>query len=287
MAVSSLRTSEAVNQFLLYLRTRKGRSKTTIDTYKSALGFFVEFVEDCEVGDITIHKIDQYADSLAVFNYGQKTLRNKLTPIRSLVKYLYSREYIDLRPEAIELPVVDEIEANFLEPDEQQALISACRDARERALILFLLSSGVRVSELINAKTRDLYERTLAVKKGKGGNYRATFITKEAEQALHNYHASMPPQTYLFPNASGGKISRQFVYKKVAEISARARIEKRVSPHTLRHTFATNLLRSGGRAEDIQPMMGHKNIRTTLIYTHFTNEYLHQRYDQIVEGKLA
>jgi integrase/recombinase XerD len=287
LSSTPLKTSEAVEQFLLYLGTRKARSKSTIDTYRSALGFFVAFVGDCNIDDITISRIDNYADSLSVFNYGSKTLRNKLTPIRSLIKYLYSRDYTSIRPESIELPVVVEIEANFLEPDEQERLIRACRNPRERALILFLLDSGVRVSELVNARTSDLYERTLAVRKGKGGKPRATFITEEANEAINIYHSTLHPQTYLFPNAVGGQISRQYIARKVSEIAARACINKKVSPHTLRHTFATNLLRKGGRVEDVQPMMGHTNIRTTLIYTHFTNSYLHDRYDKIMEGKLS
>lgn len=286
MAETNLTLSEAIDKFLLYLTVRKGRSKDTIVTYRSTLGMFMQYCGDIDVSLLTVELIDTYADTLV--GYKPKTLRNKLAPIRSLVAFLYAKEIINVRKESIDLPAVTEIEANFLDDEEQQKMLDACKDTRECALILCLLRSGLRVSELINARKDDLFDRSLVVRKGKGGKPRVTFISDDANNAIILYHREIGvDQVYLFPNKSGSKISRQYVSRLVTSVAQRAGITKKVSPHTLRHTFATNLLRAGARIEDVQPMMGHTNMRTTRIYMHFTNDYLKQRYDDIMQNALV
>lgn len=283
MAENTDRASVLLEKFLVYLRVRKGRAEDTIYTYRSVLMPFIAFIGDCDVKDITVAMIDEYAESLSVRSYKPKTIKNKLTPIRSFVSFLYAKDYIDMRPESIDLPSIEEAEANFLESFEQVELIAACKDLRERAMVLCFLRSGVRVSEFVNLRVGDLYKRSLIIRRGKGGEPRPTFITEDAEKAIKKYTATLPKgQRYLFPNASGERLSRQYVHRKIVEIASRTSIDKPISPHTLRHSFATDMLRRGARAEDVQPMMGHKNIRTTLIYMHFTNDYLHKQYDKIM-----
>lgn len=283
MEEESARLDAVIRQFLEYQRYRKSRTKATIDTYRSALNTFCHFAENCVVTDLSIRLVDSYANSLASHNYSQKTLRNKLTPIRSLFSYLYAKDYTDIKPEKIDLPTVSEIEANFLEDEEQERLLAACKDLREKALILCFLRSGLRVSELIEARVDDLSHRSLIVRCGKGRKPRITFISEDAEVSITQYHATLSPQTYLFPSITGHKLSRQYVCRVVTTCALRAGLTKKVSCHTLRHTFATNLLMRGARIEDVQPMMGHSNIRTTRIYMHFTNDYLHSRYDEIMQ----
>lgn len=273
----------AIQRFLEYQRARKGRAISTIDTYRSALMIFSDFAENCRIDELSVGLVDRYAETLSLKNFTPKTIRNKLTPIRSFIAFLYAKNLTDIRPQSIDLPSVTEIESNFLDENEQERLLKHCKDLRETALILCLLRSGLRVSELVNAKTDDLHKRSLVVSRGKGGKPRVTFITPDADEAIANYHATIPPQTYLFPSLSGQKLSRQYIARIVTECAKRAGITKKVSPHTLRHTFATNLLTRGARAEDVQPMMGHKNIRTTLIYMHFTHAYQQDRYDEIMQ----
>jgi site-specific recombinase XerD len=272
----------AISQFLDYQRVRKSRTIATINTYRSALHSFSKFVGNIDVSELSVRLVDRYADSLPL-TYSEKTLRNKLTPIRSFFSYLYAKDITNIRPEKIDLPTVTEIEANFLDNEEQERLIAACKDVREEALILCFLRSGLRVSELIDAHLDDLHNRSLVVRNGKGRKPRITFIAQDADEAIKAYHATLHPQTYLFPSATGHKISRQYIHRTVRECAQRAGLTKKVSCHTLRHTFATNLLMRGARVEDVQPMMGHTNIRTTMIYMHFTNDYLHSRYDEIME----
>lgn len=278
--------SQATAKFLDYLHSRKGRSATTIDTYRSAISLFIKYAGDIPVSDLTVTMIDEYAETLG--KYKPKTLRNRLTPIRSLIAYLYAKDIINIRKESIDLPTVVEIEANFLDDDEQRRLIEACSCIRDRALILCLIRSGLRVSELIDAHKDDMFDRSLVVRRGKGGKPRITFITEDADKAIREYHKSLKyDQTYLFPSEKGTKISRQYIHRIIVTTARRAGITKKVSPHTLRHTFATNLLRAGARIEDVQPLMGHTNMRTTRIYMHFTNDYLKGRYDEVMQKALV
>lgn len=281
-----LTLSQATAKFLDYLHSRKGRSATTIDTYRSAIGLYIKYAGDIPITELTVSMVDEYAETLT--KYKPKTLRNRLTPIRSLVAYLYSKDLINIRKESIDLPAVVEIEANFLDDDEQQRLIEACLCVRDRALILCLIRSGLRVSELIDARKDDVFDRSLVVRRGKGGKPRVTFITKDADKAIKEYHSSLRhDQTYLFPSEKGTKISRQYIHRVIVTNARRAGITKKVSPHTLRHTFATNMLRAGARIEDVQPLMGHTNMRTTRIYMHFTNDYLKGRYDEVMQKALV
>lgn len=273
--------SDAIDKFLEYQSVRKGRTRTTINTYRSTLRQFLTYAGDISIADLKVELIDAYAETLS--NFKPKTLRNKLTPIRSLVSYLYAKDKITLRKESIDLPTVNEIEANFLDASELQQMIDACRNVKERALILILVRSGLRVSEFINTRTEDVYDRSLIVRRSKGGKPRVTFITEDAELAIKALHDMFDEEQYwLFPSESGLRVSRQYICKVIHQIAKRAGIKKKVSPHTMRHTFATNLLMNGARVEDVQPMMGHKSIRTTLIYMHFTNAYLKERYDEFM-----
>lgn len=273
--------SEAIESFLAYQRSRKNRSVTTIVTYKSALNCFIDHIGDIELKDLKVATIDEYASYLVQFNFATATFKNRLTPIRSMVKYLYSKEFTDIRPESIDIPTVKDTEANFLTHEEQQMMVVACKNPREKVIILFLIRSGVRVSELIDIRTDDLYDRSIVVRNGKGGKSRITFVSSDAERAIVAYARSEAISSeWLIHGATGKQLSRQYIHRLVKQISIRAGIKKDVSPHTLRHTFATNLLMSGARIEDVQKMMGHANIRTTLIYMHFTNDYLKSKYDE-------
>lgn len=143
-----------------------------------------------------------------------------------------------------------------------------------------ILSSGLRASEILNLKEDDLYRRSLIVSRGKGGKPRVTFIDPLTEKSIREYHHKREVDSvFVFTNSFGKPLSRQYLSRMISETALRAGIKKRVSAHTLRHSFATNMLRKGARIEDVQPLMGHSNISTTRLYMHFTNEYLRERYD--------
>ena len=274
--------SEAIVVFLNYQQTRKSRSDSTITTYRSMLGLFMSYVGDINITDLTVQAIDKYADSLVGLK--PKSIKNRLTAVRSLVSYLYAKDHITIKPEAIDIPTCKDSEANFLDYDEQKMMVAACNDKRELAIVKLLLRSGLRISELINLNIDDVFERSILVRKGKGDKARVAFITEDAEAALLDYRAAIGQKLVpCFVNRYGDRLSRQSAHKIIVKIAERSGIKKNISPHTLRHTFATNMLRAGARIEDVQKMLGHSRVETTLIYMHFTNDYLHSRYDQFAE----
>lgn len=253
---------------------------TTKITYVSILEDFIKSIDVCIVEDLNILVIDNFIDTLSLRGYKPKTIKNKIVVIRSFIKFLYSKNLIDIRPEAIEIPRTVEVEANFLDEEEQFALIKSARNLRDKALIMTILSSGLRASEILNLKEDDLYRRSLIVSRGKGGKPRVTFIDPLTEKSIREYHHKREVDSvFVFTNSFGKPLSRQYLSRMISETALRAGIKKRVSAHTLRHSFATNMLRKGARIEDVQPLMGHSNISTTRLYMHFTNEYLRERYD--------
>lgn len=280
--VDDLPISVLVEEWLIYIQHRKRRTDSTITTYRSVLGFFIDFAKDCKVSDLTVTMVDKYATSLLSQNLAPKTYRNRIIPIRSFVSYLFSKDYSNIHPDKIDTPPDPETEANFLTIEELDAMLRACKNMKERTLILFLANSGLRVSELVNLKCDDIYNRSVIVRLGKGKKSRVTFINHETDEAVKLYHRSLDVDSaYVFPNKFGNTISRQYVTRLISVISQRAHIKKEVSAHTMRHTFATSMLMKGASAEEVQKMLGHANIRTTLIYLHFTNEHLHSRYDEV------
>ena len=253
---------------------------TTKITYVSILEDFIKSIDAHVVEDLSILVIDNFIDTLSLKSYKPKTIKNKIVVIRSFIKFLYSKNLIDIRPEAIEIPRTVEVEANFLDEEEQFALIKSARNLRDKALIMTILSSGLRASEILNLKEDDLYRRSLIVSRGKGGKPRVTFIDPLTEKSIREYHHKREVDSvFVFTNSFGKPLSRQYLSRMISETALRAGIKKRVSAHTLRHSFATNMLRKGARIEDVQPLMGHSNISTTRLYMHFTNEYLRERYD--------
>lgn len=270
----------ALFYFVKHKEAHGKATNTTKATYICILEDFIKSIKADTVSDLDILMIDNFIDTLSLKNYKPKTIKNKIVVIRSFIKFLYSKNLIDIRPEAIEIPRTVEVEANFLDEEEQFALIKSARNLRDKALIMTILSSGLRASEILNLKSDDLYRRSLIVSRGKGGKPRVTFIDPLTEKSIREYHHKREVDSvFVFTNSFGKPLSRQYLSRMISETALRAGIKKRVSAHTLRHSFATNMLRKGARIEDVQPLMGHSNISTTRLYMHFTNEYLRERYD--------
>ncbi len=270
----------ALFHFVKHKEAHGKATNTTKETYICILEDFIKSIKADTVSDLDILMIDNFIDTLSLKSYKPKTIKNKIVVIRSFIKFLYSKNLIDIRPEAIEIPRTVEVEANFLDEEEQCILIKSAKNLRDKALIMTILSSGLRASEILNLKEDDLYRRSLIVSRGKGGKPRVTFIDPLTEKSIREYHHKREVDSvFVFTNSFGKPLSRQYLSRMISETALRAGIKKRVSAHTLRHSFATNMLRKGARIEDVQPLMGHSNISTTRLYMHFTNEYLRERYD--------
>ena len=298
--------SEALADFLEHLEVEGGRSPRTIENYKLYLERFIDFAGDIDVAKITSETIRKYRLWLNRYknsNTGEELLlitqNYHLIALRGLLTYLSQRDISSLAADKIILPKTVRKQVTFLHYDEVVRLIEQIPldnepGLRDRAIIELLFSSGLRVSELVNLN-RDhinLARREFMVR-GKGQKDRPVFVSMSAAEHVKNYldarSDSLPALFISYsrrlakPSVSGDyrRLSARSIQRMVSHYARLAGITKHVSPHTMRHSFATDLLLNGADLRAVQSMLGHSNIATTQIYTHVTDQHLkdvHERF---------
>jgi site-specific recombinase XerD len=290
--------------FLEYLEIEQNRSQKTIANYDHYLTRLMDFAGDISVTDIDAELVRKWRLWLNRLGTNtsdelQKVTQNyHLIALRSFLKYCAKRDITALPADKVELAHTTRKQVTFLGEDElarllQQPDVTKLSGVRDRAILELLFSSGLRVSELvgldrdhINLKRREFMVR------GKGQKDRPIFISEEAATWLKTY-LDMRQDTSkpLFVRYSGSKqvdlsgnfhrLTQRSIQRLVSRYARLAGITKHVSPHTLRHSFATDLLMNGADLRSVQAMLGHSNISTTQIYTHVTDPHLksiHERF---------
>jgi len=297
-------TSELLLDFIESLEVEGGRSAKTADNYRLYLERFVEFTSDIQVEKITTETIRKYRLWLNRYqNEHQEDLATitqsyHLIALRGFLRYLSDRNISSLSPEKIKLPKVSRKQVTFLHVEEIDRLLGAIDTGdepglRDRAIIELLFSSGLRVSELVGLNRGDINTRRREfMVRGKGQKDRPVFITESAAEHVDEYLSArldnLPP---LFLSYSRNNVASQSgdfrrltprsIQRMINKYARLAGITKHVSPHTMRHSFATDLLMNGADLRSVQSMLGHSNIATTQVYTHVTDEHLrdvHQRF---------
>ena len=290
-------------EFLEYLEVERNRSQKTIENYHHYLKRFLLWAKISRPEDITIDLVRNYrlhlnrlADEKGV-ELKKITQNYHVIAIRSFLKYLAKRDIKTLSAEKIEVGKNPTHEIEFLDGDEIDRLLKSARandlkTLRDRAILELLFSAGLRVSELIhiNRDQINLARQEFSVK-GKGDKIRIVFISDTAKDALEKYlNKRVDMDEAIFIRFSKKKITENQETKRLTPRSvqrivkfyaAKAGIVKDVHPHTLRHSFATDLLANGADIRSVQTMLGHSSITTTQIYTHITNQQLksvHQKF---------
>ncbi len=296
--------SEALEDFLESLEVEGGRSKKTVENYRLYIERLVEFTEDVPVSKIDAELVRKYRLWLNRYQnfdgkeLGRSTQAYHLIALRRFLTYLARRDIKSLEPSKIELPKVVKPQVNFLHYEEVERLINAVpaeteSDLRDRAIVELLFSSGLRVSELcnlnrdhINTKRREFMVR------GKGNKDRPIFISKNAAEHIENYlearNDNLVPlfinysRRYKKPSTDGNyrRITPRTVQRMIDKYARLAGITKHVTPHTMRHSFATDLLVNGADLRSVQGMLGHSSIATTQIYTHVTDQHLKEIHEK-------
>lgn len=290
--------------YVEHLEVERGRSSKTAQNYNHYLERLVDFTGDIEVSEITTELIRKYRLWLnRHVNDNGETLSTitqsyHLIALRGFLAYLAKRDIESLSPEKIELPKITRKQVTFLDSHEIGRLLEAVpgddspAQLRDTAIIELLFSSGLRVSELvdlnrdhINTKRREFTVR------GKGQKDRAVFISPRAAEKIEQYLAirqdSLPA---LFLNYSRNsqtdtsgnyrRLSARSIQRMINKYARLAGITKHVSPHTMRHSYATNLLMNGADIRSVQTMLGHSDISTTQVYTHVTDQHLREVYEK-------
>jgi len=290
-----------VKHFLDHLEIELGRSIRTLENYAHCLAQFIQVTQLKKPEDITLDTVREYRLALNRRETRQgKTLKKNTqghhaVVLRSFLKFLAKQDIATLSPEKIEIGRVPMRQVDFLEPDEVERLIlatagSTLRSLRDRAVLELLFSAGLRVSELTNLDRQHInLEKEEFSVRGKGDKLRIVFISPSAKGALERYlNKRTDIDSALFVSISSKKSSSSSHHQEpkslrltprsieriVKYYATKAGIVKDVHPHTLRHTFATDLLANGADIRSVQAMLGHASITTTQIYTHVTNEHL-------------
>lgn len=292
-----MKLDQAVDEYLDYLAIERGRSKRTIINYRHYLTRLSDYAGDISVSDITPELIRKWRLWLHELGSDRSDELSKATQnyhliaLRNLLKYCHKRNIPSLAPDQIELAKTSKKQVTFLNKDELESLfrqpnVLEIGGLRDRAILELLFSSGLRVSELTNLDIAHInLDRREFMVRGKGQKDRPIFVSQQAADWLKLYlekRTDNLPALFIsyggraIANTSGNyrRLTPRSIQRMVAHYSLLAGITRHVSPHVLRHSFATDLLMNGADIRSVQAMLGHSNIATTQIYTHVTDPHL-------------
>lgn len=305
----SMKFGLAKQDFLEYLEIEQNRSQKTINNYDHYLTRLIDFAGDINIIEITpdlIRKYRLWLNRLGTSSSDEleKSTQNyHLIAIRSFLKYCAKRDLKTMPAEKIDLARVARKQVTFLTPEEINSMlnqldVTKITGLRDRAILELLFSTGLRVSELVglNKDNINLTRREFMVR-GKGQKDRPIFISEEAADWIKKYlDIRTDNDSALFLRYSGTKktdttgnflrLTQRSVQRMVAKTALMAGITKHVSPHTMRHSFATDLLMNGADIRSVQSLLGHSNISTTQVYTHVTDAHLKKVHEQF-HGKIS
>lgn len=284
---------EIFNKYISFLQAEKNASKYTVRNYTNDLLEFFDYVREKGIG--SLNKIDRhtlrgYLSHLMEQGFAKSSIARKLSAIRSFYRYLLREELVSASPAATTTsPKLDRRLPSFLTVEEAKRLVESADISkplgqRDRALLELLYASGLRVSELVNMNVEQVNLDTNEIRVwGKGSKERVVLIGSPAARALNIYLSQGRPELLgvkknnaLFLNRYGRRLPARRV-QKILEKYAKA-IDKKVHPHTLRHTFATHLLDGGADLRVVQELLGHADLSSTQIYTHVTRSQARKIY---------
>lgn len=282
MATSEL--EQLKREFLEYTEIEKGRSLKTVENYDRYLSRFLSYSKAKKIDDITAGLLREYRLWLNRQSAKSDTLKKKtqnyyLIALRAFLKYLAKRGFKTLSPEAIELAKVGERSIDLITPEELTRLLdtpeaSQENGLRDKAILETLFSTGLRVSELCSLpRDLDLSGDEFSVR-GKGDKVRLVFLSPESKASIKKYLDKRKDidNDSLFP------VTTRSVQRIIKHYAVKAGISKKVTPHVIRHMFATDLLSNGADLRSVQMFLGHANIATTQIYTHVTDRQLKEAH---------
>ena len=266
-----------INKFIEYLEYEKGYSKKTIISYENDLELFNIFLKEnkiTNINNIEYNTIRKYLSHLHDNKYEASSISRKISALRSFFKYTLKEKYIKNNPKYLNYDEM-EILLNSIDIKEKEGI-------RNKLIIELLYSTGIRVSELINIKIKDIKIKENQINiLGKGNKERIVLFGNKAKESIKIYLDKYKDlfkgniyESYLLINDKGKQLTTNKVELIVKDVLKKSVLKQNISPHTLRHTFATHMLDSGADLKSVQELLGHENLKTTAIYTHVSNERL-------------
>lgn len=287
----TLQMQSWIDNFFSYLGSEKGLAQNTLISYRRDIEMLFIFLEENKISSFEQIKDADIIDFLAILkakDYATSSICRAMISVKSLFRFLKREKVVEknialsldsprmwqLIPEVL---TVAEVEDLLKAPD-----VNTMIGARDKAIFQIIYASGLRVSEVCSLDLQDVNDEFVRVK-GKGGKERIVPIAKMAVEAIDHYllfyRKKNDREKALFIGGKGKRIDRTLVWKRIKFYAKVARIDKKISPHTLRHSFATHLLENGADLRVIQEMLGHSNISTTDRYTHISQQHLIKAFE--------
>lgn len=277
---------QILSEYLDYLEIEKGLAKNTLEAYRRDLNDFFNFCGDTDVNNIQRTKINSYVRNLHEMKYSPTSIMRKIASLRGFFKWTCVNEITRTNPAlTLEQPKIPQKLPKVLTIEEINNLLNQDLSKLHSVITELLYGCGLRVSELVNLKITDYDLKSKFLEcTGKGSKDRIVPLGKKAVQAIKNF---LPERDYLLKkfnlqtkflliNEKGKKVTRQEIYTFIHEQGKK--IHKSISPHTLRHSFATHLLENGADLRVVQELLGHSNVSTTQLYTHISKKRLKEVY---------
>ena len=297
---------KAIEDFLQHLVVERGFSQHTLDAYRNDLGQFTEFLRErlngVTEGDDVWQRVDldllndYIADLRGRKGYRDTTTARKVAAIKSFFTFLAQNGVIDEPPtESLGSPRVGRSLPKYLSEEEVDLLLKEADKAgtaeaqRDANILELLYATGLRVSELVSLNVQDIdFEESYIRCWGKGSKERIVYAHGKALNGLQDYLSTSRmsllgqnrDEAALFVSHRGERLTRQWVWNILKTYSKRAGIERKITPHTLRHSFATHLLQKGASLRHVQELLGHSSISTTQVYTHLTDGHMREEYEK-------
>ena len=270
-----------MNEFLNYLKDERNYSDKTILNYKMDLENFYNYINKKKTKKIDFDFLQEYIENLSQKKYSTKSIQRHISSLKSYFKFLYNKNYINVNhAELLCLPKNEIKLPNYLTIIDLEKIYELDLSLRDKLIVELLYSTGIRLSELVNIKISDInfYDKTIKVL-GKGNKERYVLFGSVCSKLLKEY-INNENRVYLLLNKNGNKLSERGVEYIIEKIFKSVNVHAKLTPHTLRHTFATHMLDNGCDLVTVQKLLGHSDLSTTSIYTHISNEHLRTTYLQ-------
>jgi len=278
------KTTPLIEKYITFLTTERNYSGHTISNYRRDLVYLMNFLKEKKIDRETARN---YLVDLEKHRYSRRSIARKISSARSFFRFLLREKLTPKNPfENLLTPKLPKKLPNFLYPEELGKLFEAT-NLRDRAILEIIYGSGIRVAEVVrlNLPDVDFAEEEIRVL-GKGNKERIVLFGGQAKSALEKYIKELRPKLVgqektqaVFLNNRGGRLTPRSIERMICRCAAAAGIKKQVTPHTLRHSFATHLLSGGADLRVVQELLGHVSLSTTQVYTHITKERLKEVYD--------
>ena len=256
-----------LNSFYLYLKGKR-YSKSTMQTYTFFVADFISYHSKKSLEELTNRDVELFIENVFIpRNYSISTQRQFVSALKVFIVFYPHSQIHELQ---LERPKKSRKLPNVLSQEEVLSIITATQNLKHRAIIALIYSCGLRVSELVNLQLKDfnIERRQLVIKNGKGRKDRYVSLAESFLPLLSNYYYSCKPKFYFVEGQNGGKYSAESIRQFLSKSCEKANIKRNVTPHTLRHSYATHLLENGVDIRYIQSLLGHAKPETTMIYTH-------------------